>query len=1249
MRNANAILGRHSAVRQGPAQLDEAAIFGLARLGSLPDITDVGADMFDYSLKGPVVLHAGCNCAVCMEGSSGQAGNGPSFADDIVPGSLLSDASVAVGGSVTVSIDSLGDRDWYRVELTQGVTYTIQTASSGSSPDAFLNLRDSSGFVISSNDDSGDGLNSLIFISVATSGTYYIDAGTYNNLSTGSYRLFVAPAFTSFLDPVGDTAATAAALAIGGTVNGRIDYSNDHDFYAVNLVAGQSYLFRTAGTSGSTTTDTIMWLRDAAGNALAFNGNVGEAGFSGIRYTATTTGTHYIDVSGFSSSTGTFNLTAFSVPTPPLYSNDQIATQLTTDFWGGQMRRFDITAGGTLTFNIGALTSAGQWLARQALDLWSDATGIIFSEVAVGGQILFDDSSPSAFASSVVSGGFITSSQVNIGTAWLAAYGSGINSYSFQTYIHEIGHALGLGHAGNYNGTGDYIVDSSYLNDSWATTVMSYFDQSENSYFADQGYTRQFVATPLLADMIAINNLYGTASNTRTGDTVYGVGNTSGRVSYDASYASLAVTIVDHGGTDTLNYSGYRSNQRINLNAESFSNVAGQTGNLTIARGTIIENAVGGMRHDVLIGNASANRLEGGVGNDEFTGGGGSDVLIGGGGADVAIYAGNQSEYSVVTVGGVTTVTGLGVRAGDGADTLTEIETIRFANATVALGGDPNNPVEPGIGGFYVSPFEDGIEFTFSLPGDFFFDLDEGTILAFTAAMADGSPLPNWLSFDGSTLTFTGTAPVSVINATIEVRITASDQSSSANRVFGFGIVAAPGAPIDGTAGPDQLYGTFRQEIISGLDGDDRFFISPGADTFYGGGGFDIIDFSASAGRLHLDLTTGIVDSIDGGFVQDMEGIIGTAFDDFLTGTTGSNQLYGMDGNDILLGNEGVDALYGGAGNDSLTVRLDSGSNVDGGTGFDTLSIDGQDISVAAVTGFEAIDLLGGSLILTGSQLANGFALNSIVSGNGAVTINMVAGVALITKLFDFNIFSGSFTINGTTGLDIIKLGNVENIVNAGDGSDIIQGGSLADTMNGGSGVDKIAGNLGADILTGGAGNDVFKYRRINDSNGSFGIDVITDFTIGEDRLNFSRIDTNPSLAGSQGFVFIGAAEFGALGAAEIRFADAGADLVILADVDGDGGADMEIILQGLAGQTLTASSFTLGPSSNEPLKAADVMNGLGNAKSTVPDVLLAEIAPSAFGTTQSEYINDGFGEGVQGLIRYYKNNNVMMGPLEII
>ena len=85
----------------------------------------------------------------------------------------------------------------------------------------------------------------------------------------------------------------------------------------------------------------------------------------------------------------------------------------------------------------------------------------------------------------------------------------------------------------------------------------------------------------------------------------------------------------DGGGDDTLDFSGFSQNQKINLNAESFSDVGALKGNVSIAKGVTLENAIGGAGNDTLVGNHVANRL---------TGGGGADRLQGGGGADTFVY-----------------------------------------------------------------------------------------------------------------------------------------------------------------------------------------------------------------------------------------------------------------------------------------------------------------------------------------------------------------------------------------------------------------------------------------------------------------------------------------------------------------------------------------------------------------------------------------------------------------------------------
>lgn len=168
------------------------------------------------------------------------------------------------------------------------------------------------------------------------------------------------------------------------------------------------------------------------------------------------------------------------------------------------------------------------------------------------------------------------------------------------------------------------------------------------------------------------------------------------------------------------------------------------------------------------------------------------------------------------------------------------------------------------------------------------------------------------------------------------------------------------------------------------------------------------------------------------------------------------------------------------------------------------------------------------------------------------------------------------FYVAGTSGSDVAKgvFGTVNTLAGYA-GNDQLVGGSLADDINSGDDADKLRGDGGADLLTGGLGADVFKYRATGDSTVA-APDTIADFSSGVDKLNFKRIDTNAALAGDQAFAYIGTAAFSANGTAQIRWVDLGADLRVEADLNGNGTADMHILLQGAGNQVLTANDFVL-------------------------------------------------------------------------
>lgn len=326
----------------------------------------------------------------------------------------------------------------------------------------------------------------------------------------------------------------------------------------------------------------------------------------------------------------------------PVWTTDQIVAQLTNwgKVWNTQVPipyTFLTQAYSWLspTTNFSVFSAAQRTALARNMQLVSDVANLSFVEVADSGaaggaanqRVGFYN--VNSFNVPFWGAASNTSTATGIVSADVAVNlyrgnqqgGWGIAESNPRKLMHELLHTLGLDHPGPYNGDGaDYETQALFQQDSNQYTVMSYWTAAVTGadHVAD-GVT-WFAATPLLYDVAALQRLYGANMATRTGNTVYGFNNTADREVFNlALHPHSVFTIWDAGGRDTLDLSGYATPSRIDLHQGAFSDGGEMTGNISIAFGAKIENAVGGAGNDILVANELQNQLSGGGGGDIFT------------------------------------------------------------------------------------------------------------------------------------------------------------------------------------------------------------------------------------------------------------------------------------------------------------------------------------------------------------------------------------------------------------------------------------------------------------------------------------------------------------------------------------------------------------------------------------------------------------------------------------------------------
>ena len=701
----------------------------------------------------------------------------------------------------------------------------------------------------------------------------------------------------SVLETVDAAASTATTYTLtpGQTAQGQLTGGSDsHDWFRVNLVAGQTYTFAEVGTGTNGVQDTFLRLYASDGTTLLASNDDGLPNHNSLfTYTATTTGTYYMDAGTFNNAySGQYGVSV-TQGTKASFDLQMGSGVIDTNFswsapgapatvtYGFRQSAAPYTVAGSNIATFSQVTAAEMAAVQAVLQLWSDVANITFTQVNPGGYtdnatILYSnysDANDGAGAFAFYPGS--TASADPAGDVWLNTSVSRTSlpfgSYSFETILHETGHAIGLSHPGLYNAalgvSITYANNAEFIQDTNQYSVMSYFDEG-NTGANFNGYP----ATPMLYDIYAAQQIYGANMTTRTGDTVYGFGSNAGSVYDFALYPQAAVCIWDAGGNDTINCSNFTQTELINLNAGTFSNIGGLTSNLSIAFGATIENAIGGSGADTIIGNSANNTIDGRGGNDSMMGGAGDDTYYVGSAGDLVIE-----------------------NPGEGNDTIhaTVDHTLEANVESIVLEGSGNiNAVGNSAGNYLQGNSGNNV-------------LDGGGGIDLMAGGAGDDVY--YVDNSGDVLLENPGEGTDVVHASFDYTIGANVESVILEGSGNINAVGnSAGNYLRGNSGNNVLDGGGGIDLMAGGAGDDVYYVDNSGDVLLEnpGEGTDVVHAS-------FDYTIGAnVESV----ILEGSGNINAV------GNSAGNYLRGNSGNNVLDGGGGIDLMAGGAGDDVYYV-----------------------------------------------------------------------------------------------------------------------------------------------------------------------------------------------------------------------------------------------------------------------------------------------------------------------------------------